>query len=180
MSLEDWNWTIGEIVAPFSRFGEVKVRLETDFPDRFSRLSQVCLRRSPDEARLYGVKGVRFHKGQALLKLEGIDSISEADTLRNALVQVRAEDAVALPKNEFYIHDLLGCEVVTREGRVLGVLTAVLRAGAHDIYVIGSGKSEILLPVIKEVVREIDLPERRITVTPTPGLLPGESEEIRE
>jgi 16S rRNA processing protein RimM len=180
MSLEDWNWTIGEIVAPFSRFGEVKVRLETDFPNRFEHLSQVCLRRATGEARLYRVKGVRFHKGQALLKLEGIDSISDAETLRNSLVQVRAEEAVTLPKNEFYIHDLLGCEVVTAEGRVLGPLSAVLRGGAHDIYVVGSGKNEILLPVIKEVVREVDLMARRIVVTPTPGLLPGEAEEIRD
>ena len=89
MSLEEWNWTIGEIVAPFSRFGEVKVRLETDFPDRFARLTQVCLRRSSGESRLCRVTGVRLHKGQALLKIEGIDSISDAETLRNSLVQIR-------------------------------------------------------------------------------------------
>lgn len=178
MLLEHWSWTIGEIVAPFSRFGEVKVRLETDFPDRFARLSQVCLRRTSGEARLYRVEGVRLHKGQALLKLEGINSISEAETLRNMLVQVRREEAISLPENEYYIHDLVGCEVVTAEGRALGSLTSVLRGGAHDIYVIGSGKSEILLPAIKEVVSRVDMAERRILVTPTPGLLPDEAEDV--
>lgn len=174
---EDWSWTIGEIVAPFSRFGEVKVRMETDFPDRFARLLQVCLRRPSGEARLYRVEGVRLHKGQALLKLEGVESISDAETLRNSLVQVRRQEAVALPENEFYIHDLLGCEVVTAEGRTLGTLTSVLRGGANDIYVVGSGKSEILLPAIKDVVRKVDMAARRILVTPTPGLLPGEAED---
>jgi 16S rRNA processing protein RimM len=178
MPHEDWSWTIGEIVAPFSRFGEVKVRLETDFPDRFARLSQVCLRRPSGEARLYRVEGVRFHKGQALLKLEGIGSISEAETLRNTQVQIRPVEAVRLPANEFYIHDLVGCEVVTADGRLLGSLTSVLRGGANDVYVVGSGKEEILLPAIKEVVQTVDMAARRIVVTPTLGLLPGEAEDV--
>ena len=178
MSEDEWNWTVGEVVAPFGRIGEVKVRLETDFPDRFARLKQVCLRRPSGEARLIEVQSARVHKGQVLLKLRGIDSIDDAENLRQARVQIRPQDAVRLPANEYYIHELVGCEVVTAGGRVLGPLTAVLQGTANDVYVIGQGKNEILLPVVKEVVREVDLPHRRIVVTPTPGLLPGEAEEI--
>ena len=180
MVYDDWSLTVGEIVAPFGRAGEVKVRLETDFPDRFGRLQQVCLRWPRGEARLLDVESARPHKGQILLKLRGISSINDAETLRDALVQVRAQEAVRLPANEFYIHDLLGCEVLTAEGRVLGPLTNVLRGAANDVYVIGQGKNEILLPVIQDVIREVDLARRRIVVTLTPGLLPGEAEEIRE
>src|SRR5262249_49885189 len=146
MSYEDWNWTIGEIVAPFSRFGEVKVRLETDFPDRFARLKQVCLRWPNGAARLHAVESVRPHKGQMLLKLRGVSSIQEAETLRSALVQVRGQEAVSLPAHQFYIHEMLGCEVVTPEGRLLGPLTAVLRGPANDVFVVGEGRREILLP----------------------------------
>jgi len=177
MAYSEWSLTVGEIVAPFGRAGEVKVRLETDFPERFAHLPQVCLRWPNGEARLYAVEGARLHKGQVLLKLRGVADIDAAETLRNALVQVRAEEAVRLPANEFYIHDLKGCEVVTAEGRVLGTLTSVLHNSANDVYVIGSGRNEILLPAIKQVVREVDLAQRRIIVTPTPGLLPGEAEE---
>jgi len=178
MSYEEWSLTIGEITAPFSRFGEVKVRPETDFPERFLRLAKVCLRLPSGEARLCEVEGARLHKGHILLKLRGFSSINEAETLRNALVQVRPQEAVRLPANEFYIHDLLGCEVVTPEGRVLGPLASVLRSGANDVYVIGQGKEEILLPAVKDVVREVDMLRRRIVVTPTPGLLPSEAEEV--
>ena len=80
MPLTEWNLTIGEIVAPFSRFGEVKVRLETDFPDRFKRLAQVCVRRPSGDATLYEVESSRYHKGQILLKLRGIESIEDAET----------------------------------------------------------------------------------------------------
>ncbi len=178
MAWEDWDLTVGEVTAPFGRLGEVKIRLETDFPNRFSRLRQVLLRRPSGAADLFDIEGVRLHKGQALLKLRGVDSIDAAETLRGALVQIRRQEAVPLPANEFYIHDLIGCEVVTAEGRVLGTLASVLKSSANDVFVIGQGKDEILLPAIKEVVREVDVAQRRILVTPTPGLLPGEAEEV--
>jgi 16S rRNA processing protein RimM len=178
MSLVEWNLTIGEIVAPFGLAGEVKVRLETDFPERFARLKQVCLRWPTGRATVLDVESTRLHKGQVLLKLRGITTIDAAETLRNALVQVREQEAVPLPANEFYIHDLIGCAVVTVEGRTLGQVTSVLRGGAaNDVLVIGEGKSEILLPMVRDVIRQVDIALRRILVSPSPGLLPGEAEE---
>ena len=61
--------------------------------------------------------------------------------------------------------------------RVLGRLNSILRGGGNDVYVIGEGKAQILLPAVQDVVREVDLKRRRIVVSPTPGLLPGEAEE---
>ena len=177
MQQEEWSLTIGEIVAPFGLAGEMKVRLETDFPERFDKLREVCVRRSEEEAQLYAVENTRPHKGQILLRLRGIASIEDAEKLRNTFLQVRPKDAVHLPKNEYYIYDLIGCEVFNHDGRSLGRLNSVLRGGGNDVYVIGEGKAEVLLPAIKEVVREVDLTRRRIVVTPTPGLLPGEAEE---
>jgi len=232
-ALTEWDLTIGEIVAPFGLMGEMKVRLETDFPERFTRLRQICVRWPSGRARLFDVASTRPHKGQILLRLRGVDSINGVEELRNTFVQVRARDAVPLSDNEFYIYDLIGCDVVialrperadahdnsesatennpnrqedttpplcrpeTGGGvveksvstetfsvpessngfRLLGRLTAVLRGGANDVYVIGTGKDEILLPAVKEVVRNVDTQLRRIVVTPTPGLLPGEAEE---
>jgi 16S rRNA processing protein RimM len=167
-----WSLTVGEIVAPFGRVGEVKVRLETDFPDRFARLKQVCLRWPSGNARLVEVEGARLHKGQILLKLRGIESIDDAETLRNTLVQVQPDEAVKLPANEFYIHDLVGCEVVMPDGRLLGELASILSGPANDVYVVGHGKSEILLPAIRDVVLDVDIARKRIVVQPTPGLLP--------
>ena len=177
MQLEEWSLTIGEIVAPFGLAGEMKVRLETDFPERFTRLREVCVRRSPEQAEICAVESARPHKGQILLKLRGIASVEEAELLRNTFLQVRPKDAVRLPANEYYMHDLIGCDVFMENERPLGRLNSILRGGGNDVYVIGEGKDEILLPAIKEVVREVDLTHRRIVVSPTPGLLPGEAEE---
>jgi 16S rRNA processing protein RimM len=177
MSLPEWSLTIGEIVAPFGLAGEVKVRLETDFPERFKRLSEVCLRFPNGDARLYPIERTRPHGDRVVMKLRGIDSIDTAQTLRNTMIQVRADEAVKLPENEFYIYDLVGCEVVTEAGQALGKLSQVLRSAANDVYLIsGPNSSEILLPAVRDVVRHVDIANRKIVVSPTPGLLPEEAE----
>lgn len=180
LSPEEWSLMVGEIVAPFGIKGEAKVRLSTDFPDRFARLRQVCLRLPDGTMRLWDVETARHHKEQVLLKLRGVNRIEDVELLRDAQVLIRATEAVRLPANEFYIHDLVGCEVVLEDGRVLGPLTAVLRgdAKAHDVYVIGEGKSEIMLPAVREIVRSVDMKTHRIVVAPTPGLLPEEQESV--
>jgi len=94
-------------------------------------------------------------------------------------VSVRQSDAVPLASNEFYIHDLLGCEVVTEDGQTLGKITNILSNPANDIYVVGAGKDEILLPAVRDVIKSVDIAARRVVATPTPGLLPGEAEEVR-
>jgi 16S rRNA processing protein RimM len=172
--------TVGEIVAPFGRIGEVKVRLETDFPDRFASLEEVCLRSRKGESRIVRVERARLHKGQVLLKLQGVESIDDAELLRNTLVQIRNVDAVKLAADEYYIHDLLGCRVLTANGETLGEIADVLRGGANDVYVVRSpDRGEILLPAIRDVIRRVDPKAKQVIVTPTPGLLPGESEEVR-
>jgi 16S rRNA processing protein RimM len=173
MIYEDWNWTIGEVVAPFGRVGEMKVRILTDFPDRFALLKQVCLRAPDRAAVLLGVERTRLHKGQILLKLKDIESIDEAERWRGAQVQVRREEAVPLPEDSFYVADLLGLEVWTAEGRPLGPLEDVLSYPAQDLWKVG----DILIPAVREFITRIDIPGRRIVVSLPAGFLPDEEPE---
>lgn len=172
--LDEWNWTVGEVVAPFGIAGEVKVRIESDFPDRFKRLKEVCLRPRTGEPKLFTVERARLHKRGALLKLRGIATVEDADLWRGAWVQVRRTDAVRLPDGSFYVSDLVGMEVVTAQGRALGRLDAVLNYPAQDLLQIGS----ILIPMVREFVVEVDTIRRRIVVAPPPGLLPNEESEV--
>src|SRR5947208_3323705 len=103
--LEEWNWIIGRVVAPFSRFGELKVQPETDFPERFADLEKVCLRLKSGESRLFSVCRARIHKGQVLLKLQQLESIDDAERWRGAQVLIRKEEAVLLPKGSYYAAD---------------------------------------------------------------------------
>lgn len=173
MRYEDWNWTIGEVVAPFGRIGEVKVRILTDFPERFALLKQVCLRAPNRAAALLEVERVRLHKGQILLKLRDIESIDDAERWRGAEVQVRREEAVPLPEDSYYVADLLGMEVWTVGGRRLGTLEDVLPYPAQDLWKVG----DILIPAVREFILRIDIPGRRITVSLPAGFLPDEEPE---
>lgn len=96
-------------------------------------------------------------------------------------MQIRKEEAVQLSANEFYIHDILGFEVQVLDGGVLGRLDQVLHgpAGGNDVYVVRGGElGEILLPVIRQVIKKVDIDAKRIWVTPMPGLLPGDEEIV--
>lgn len=170
---EDWNLIIGEVVATFGLRGELKVRFNTDFMDPFTRAKKVCLRprsQAPGAAvQLFDIERARIHKGQVLLKVRGIESIEDAENWRGARVAIRRSDAGPLPANSYYSEDLIGFEVVTRTGRVVGNLEKILPYPAQDLLQIG----DILIPAVKEMV-EIDPAARRIIVDPPEGLLPEE------
>jgi 16S rRNA processing protein RimM len=171
--LDEWNWTIGQVVSTFGLAGEMKVRIESDFPDRFAALEKVCLRPPKAAPRVFDIQRTRLHKGQLLLTVEGVGSIDEAQNWRGALLQIKRAEAVPLPENSYYSTDLVGMEVVTKEGRVLGKLEKILPYPAQDLFQVG----EILIPAVKEIVLEVDVPGRRIVVDPPAGMLPGETPE---
>lgn len=173
MKLDDWTWTIGQVVGVFGIKGEMKIRLETDFPDRFSKLKKVCLRPMKGPPTLWEIESTRLHKGQILLKLRGVDRIEDGERLRGARVQIPRAEAVPLPQGSYYSADIVGMDVVTRDGKPLGKLDKVLAYPAYDLFQVG----ETLIPAVKEIVIEVDTTNCRIVVEPPAGLLPGEDPE---
>src|SRR5512140_3011886 len=100
---EPWDLAIGQVTAPFGVRGEVRVRLETDFPDRFRRLRQVCLELPTGEERLVRVRHTRLSPKFALVKFEGYDTPDQAGTLRGAWVKIRQSMAMPLPEGSYYL-----------------------------------------------------------------------------
>ncbi|MFP3895281.1 MAG: ribosome maturation factor RimM [Anaerolineales bacterium] len=158
---------IGEIVAPRGVHGEVKVKIETDDPERFYALDRVYL---GDTLTPFEVERARLFKSQALLQLKGIENRNQAERLRNTPVYVAIEDALPLGKDQFYYHQIEGLPVLTIEGEELGYVAEILRTGSNDVYVIRGGQTEILLPVIRGVIREIDIEKGKIIVKVPDGL----------
>ena len=107
-----------------------------------------------------------------LLKLEGINNPEDAEMLKNAFLEVDREDAVPLEEGQYFIVDLIGLEVYTDEGKLLGKVDDIYNTGANDIYVVKDelGK-QILLPGIKDVIKEVDLESEKIVVHLIPGLV---------
>ena len=162
---------IGQIVNTFGIKGMVKVVPYTDDIERFDDLKKVYVVNKKTR-REYEIQEVKYHKNMVLIKLEGINTPEQADLLRNAYLEVDREHAVPLEEGTYYIVDLIGLEVYTEEGKLLGKVDDIYNTGANDIYVIKDelGK-QVLLPGIKDVIKNVDLEGGKITVHLIPGLI---------
>ena len=161
---------VGQIVNTFGIKGEVKVNPFTDDINRFDDLKKVYVK-TRKESKLYKVENVRYHKNMVLVKLEGINNPEDAELLKNSFLEIDREDAIPLEEGQYFIVDLIGLDVYTDEGNLLGKVDDIYNTGANDIYVVKDelGK-QILLPGIKEVIKEVKL-EDRIIVHLIPGLI---------
>lgn len=161
---------VGVITSTHGVRGEVKVFPTTDDAARFKKLKNVILDTGKEKIDLE-IAGVKFFKNMVILKFKGIDDINDVEKYRKKSLFVTRENAVKLKKNEYFIADLIGLKVQTDEGEELGEVTDVLQTGANDVYVIGTAEGEeILLPAIKDCIKEVDVAEGAMLVHLLPGL----------
>ena len=156
---------IGQIVNTFGIKGYVKVKPFTDDITRFDNLKNVYINDVQHE-----IENVKYQKDMVLLKFIGVDKIEDAENLRNCYLEIDRKDGI-LEEGAYYIVDLLGLEVITDTGKLLGKIDDIYNTGSNDIYVVKDelGK-QTLLPAIKDVVKKIDLDEKRIIVHLIKGL----------
>jgi len=164
---------VGQVRRPHGIRGEVRAEILTDYPERIAQHDYLYLAHpeTPDDAERYELESVRPHKGVLLVKLAGCDDRDTAEELRGMLVQVPLEDAVPLDEGEYYHFQLEGMDVVTETGEWLGRVGEVLRGGAHDVYLVRGPRGEVLLPAVEDVILELDLEARKMTVHLLPGML---------
>ncbi len=162
--------TIGNIVALFGIHGDLKVRLLTDIPNRFAELDVVY---AGTEHFPYRIQSVRPYKGEmVVLKLEGIDNANTAESLRGLDLQIPESKLAKLPPDSYYQHDIIGLHVITMNGRDLGQIIDIIVTGSNDVYTIKTPEGkQILIPAIKDVIKQIDLIRRTMYIDPLPGLL---------
>jgi 16S rRNA processing protein RimM len=164
---------VGTIISSHALKGEVKVYPLTDDPHRFDDLSHVLI--DPEGARReLQLEKVRYFKNLVIAKFQGIDRIEDTEDLMKKDLYIPREEAIPLEEGEYYIADLFDLSVVEEEsGREIGSLYDVLKTGANDVYIVRSPEKkgkELLLPVIEEVIRDIDLEKGTITVHLMDGL----------
>ena len=162
---------IGQIVNHFGIKGMVKVNPFTDDISQFEKLKSILLVKDGKLSEVE-IEETKYSKNQVLLKLKGIDTVEEAEKYRGCYIKIARKNARKLPEGTYFIADLLGLSVYTDEDILLGKVEDIYNSGANDIYVIKSedGK-QILLPGTKEVIKQIDLEQERITVHIIKGLI---------
>ena len=190
---------IGTIVAPQGLKGEMRVYSNSDFPERFEEPGQRWLLR-PNQTELETVELLSGRyipgKGVYVIKLAGVEDCNQAEALRDCKLMVPASDRPILEEDEYHVRDLIGLEVFNQfTGENLGVVVELIPAG-NDLLEVQLHQAEsdeneddlpdnsdpennqrkstpttILIPFVKEIVPIVDLEQKRIEITPPPGLL---------
>lgn len=162
---------VGVITQTHGIKGEVKVFPTTDDAGRFKKLKSVIMDTGRERLDVE-IESVKFFKQYAILKFKGYDSINDVEKYKNAKLLVPRDKAVRLKKDEYFIADLIGMEVVTLDGEPFGKIKDVLVTGANDVYVVErEDEKEVLLPAIKECVKKIDMELGQVWVHIMDGLL---------
>ena len=167
---------IGVLTRPHGVHGEAKVFPTTDYPERFEEVTEVIIKTKKGDIRT-GIDGVRYFKNLAIVKFTCFQNPEEIQGLAGSDIMISREQAQPLQKGEYYIADLLGCRVIadadsdTFPGQELGTVKDVLQTGANDVYVVRTPSgSELLLPVIPDCIRNVDIEAGVITVNLLKGL----------
>ena len=162
---------IGQIVNTFGIKGFVKVNPFTDDMQRFEELKSVLVIKNKETIHMQ-IEEVKYHKNQVLIKFKGIKDINMAEKYKGCYIRIKREDARKLPKDTYFIADLIGLTVYDDNGNLLGKVDDIYNNKSHDIYVVKNdlGK-QILLPSTKEVIKQIDIDNDRIIVHLIEGLV---------
>ena len=151
---------VGKIVNTHGLKGEVKVIPSTQDVNNFKRYETVFV--DGIERKILGVK---FQKDRVILKIEGIESIDDAEKYKNKIIEVPRDMEPELPEDTFYARDLIGIHVFDTDGNDLGAVYEVIETKNNDVYWIRKPK-ELLIPVLKDIVLDIDLEEEKIIIRP--------------
>ena len=162
---------VGQIVNTNGLKGLLKINPFTDDITRFERLKTIFIEHKK-ELLEFEIESVRYQKKQVLLKLKGIDTIEEAEKYREDYLKINRNKEEKLPEDTYYIVDLIGLDIYTADGELLGKLDDVFSTGSNDVYVVKNGEGkQILLPAISDVIKNIDLEQKKIVVNLIEGLL---------
>lgn len=154
---------IGKIVKTHGIRGEVKVYPTTKDINRYDHLKWLYLEKTEQFTR-YDVENVRYHKNMVILKLKGVDTREEAEKLVGGLLKVDRDHAIDLEEDEYFIGDIIDLEVYNVNGVCMGKVTDVISTGSNDVYVVNGPDGEVLIPAIKQYVKQIDIKKGMMVV----------------
>ncbi len=161
---------IGKVIGPHGVRGLLKIESYARSEESLLTASRIYLRQSTGKISEYEILSAVAHKGVLLIQLEGLDSRDQVEPYRGAEILIQ-KAAVSRDKDEYFWHELIGLRVYLETGRYLGTVKEILPTAANDIYVVGEGREEFLIPAIHDVVKTIDLENGKMIISEVEGLL---------
>lgn len=164
------HFKVGQIVNTQGLKGEVRVYPFTDDINRFDDLKEFYLEK--DLTTTWEVERVRYKGNMVIMKIKNIDTVEMAEKLKNKFMYVSRENGRELEEDEYFISDMIGIDVYTVDGTLVGKLDDVLQYSANDVYVVkGLEGQEYMIPAIMKFVPTIDMNERKMIIDPIKGML---------
>jgi 16S rRNA processing protein RimM len=161
---------IGKIINTHGIKGEVKVYPLTYDINRFSNLKKAYLGQNKIKVE---VEKVKYHKDLVIIKFKEFNNINEILLYKDKFIYIEKEDIISLPKNHFFIFDIVDCQVFNMAGDKIGVVTEVIQSASNDVYVIRNYEKnkEYMIPAIKEFFVNIDIDNKKIVINPIEGMI---------
>jgi 16S rRNA processing protein RimM len=161
---------VGRIARPVGVRGEVKVNLLTDDPHRLDGEGEVFIGTQEVDAERFSIERIRMMNGSWVAAFAGVETRDAAEQLRDRYVFVPERDAPKAKTGAYRVDDIIGCTVVTTEGRSVGTVGDVLALPANDVWIVRQGDREYMVPAVRAIIRVVDVPGKRIVVTALEGL----------
>ncbi|NVL91535.1 MAG: 16S rRNA processing protein RimM [Desulfobacterales bacterium] len=162
---------IGQVVRPHGLTGLLRIVSYAESKETFLRAGSVFLDKGEDELFERRVVSIMAHRSVYLLKLSGLRSVDEAESFRGAGILIRKDSVVRSGEDEFFWYELIGLDVYLITGQYVGVLKGIFPTGSNDVYVVENEGREFLIPAIHQVVKEINIAQKRMVISPMRGLL---------
>jgi len=162
-------YQLGEVIKTHALNGEVSILLDVDFPEQYENMESIFLLLGGNLVPFF-IESIQINSNKALVKLEDVDSLEDASKLVKAQIYLPLSQLPKLPEGQYYYHDLVGTEVFEKSA-LLGNVKEVIDLGGNQLLSVVKDKTEFLVPLTDEIVREVDLTEKKIEVELPEGLL---------
>lgn len=162
---------IGKIIGPHGIRGQMRLHSYSGNFSSLSHVSLVSLKASDGTIRDFALKSAQAHNGRFIITLADCNDPDQVEPLVGNEVCIRRCNLPELEDDEYYWCDLIGLEVFTDEGTLLGTVSEIFETGSNDIYIVRNDDREFLIPAIGDVIKSIDTSKGRIVITPLDGLL---------
>ncbi len=162
---------IGKVIRPHGISGFLKIASYAQSPETFKTSGVVYVKRVSGALMEHRVSSIKPQKNSLLLKLEGVSTLKEAESHRGADIYIGREKLSREESEEYFWFELIGIEVYSSSGKLIGTICHILSTASNDIYVVEKGKKEVLIPATHDAVKEIDLKNRRMIISEIEGLI---------
>ena len=165
---------VGKIGKSIGRDGSLTIVPLTSFPERFAKMKSFFLTKEKKTPLELTVEKIDINDSRITEKFKEISTEEKAKELTGYRITVHKKERFKLPEDNYYIEDLLQCEVFDQNDVLVGKMKDIMEQSSNDIYVVDYKGSEVLIPAISQFIKEIDIENKRIKASLIDGMLPDE------